>query len=159
MRRIPRFIIDLHEPEDLSLYAEALPKLVDVSLPVPFSWAQDKLRIPAPEKDKPVLVRSKPSIPENAPPAAAGIAAAITQNGQDEFDIFSDELASDWERVTDPLIAPIMALAINVDNFEAFQKGIVGLLESMDTAQLTETLAQGQFAAALYGRVRNQKPQ
>jgi phage gp29-like protein len=160
MRRIPRFIIDLREPEDLSLYAEALPKLVDIGLPVPVSWAQDKLRISAPEKDEPVLVRSKPSIPEHVPPAAAtGIVAAAIQNGQDEFDIFSDELASDWERVTDPLIAPIMALAENSDNFEAFQKGIAGLLESMDTAQLTETIAQGQFAAAIYGRVRNQKPQ
>lgn len=141
------------------MYAEALPKLVDVGLPVPVSWAQDKLRIPAPEKDEPVLVRSKPTMPDNAPPAAAtNIVAAATQNGQDEFDIFSNELASDWGRVTDPLIAPIMALAENSDNFEAFQKGMAGLIESMDTAQLTETLAQGQFAAAIYGRVRNQKP-
>jgi phage gp29-like protein len=84
--------------------------------------------------------------------------AAAAQNDLDEFDLFSDELASDWERVTDPLIAPIVALAASSDNFEDFQKGMAGLLESMDTGKLTETLAQGQFAAAIYGRVRNQKP-
>jgi hypothetical protein len=56
------------------------------------------------------------------------------------------------------LIAPIVALAASSDNFEDFQKGMAGLLESMDTGKLTETLAQGQFAAAIYGRVRNQKP-
>lgn len=158
MRRIPRFTIDLRESEDLGLYAEALPKLVDVGLPVPVSWAQDKLRIPIPEKDEPVLARSMPSNSENVPPAAAtGIVAAAAQNGRDEFDLFSDELASDWERVTDPLIAPILALAASADNLEDFQARLPGLIESMSVEQLAETLAQGQFAAAIYGRVRNQK--
>lgn len=184
IRRCPRFIFDLREPEDLGLYAEALPKLVNVGLPVPVSWAQDRLRIPAPEKDEPVLVSPQPSMPDSLPPIAPatanqddywpfwrwprktpapppsppGIAAATNQDGLDEFDLFSDELASDWERVTDPLIAPIMALAASVDNFEDFQKGMAALIESMDTEKLTQTLAQGQFAAAIYGRVRNQKP-
>lgn len=161
MRRVPRFTIDLREPEDLGLYAEALPKLVDVGLPVPVSWAQDKLRIPAPEKNEPVLMRSQPTLPDAAPPlppaSATVIAATTAQNGLDEFDLFSNELASDWERVTDPLIAPIMALAASVENFDDFQKRLAGLIESMDTTKLTETLAQGQFAAAIYGRVRNQK--
>lgn len=177
-RRLPRFVIDLREPEDLGLYAEALPKLVDVGLPVPVSWAQDKLRIPAPEQDEPVLVRAQPQNVEGAPvtasqqeewphwrwprkqpapPSPESVVAATAQNDQDEFDIFADELAADWERVTDPLIAPVIALATTVDNFEDFQTGLTALLEKMDTTALTEALAQGQFAAAIYGRVRDQQ--
>lgn len=136
MRRIPRLIIDLRESEELSLYAEALPKLVDVGLPVPVSWAQDKLRIPAPEKDEPVLVRSQPLMIGDQPPAAAtAIVAAATQNGLDEFNLFSDELTADWERVTDPLSAPVLALAAGSTSFEDFQQGLPKLIESMDTTK------------------------
>jgi phage gp29-like protein len=159
IRRCPSFVFDLRESEDLSLYADALPKLVDVGLPVPISWVQDKLRIPAPEKDEAVLMRSQPAMPEPEPTSNTRLARATANlDDQDEFDIFADELASDWERVTDPLITPVIALAARVENFEDFQKGLAKLVESMDTKKLTETLAQGQFAAAIYGRVRNQKP-
>ncbi|SFM84038.1 DUF935 domain-containing protein [Nitrosomonas communis] len=158
IRRCPQFIFDLREPEDLSLYAEALPKLVDVGLPVPVSWVQDKLRIPAPEEGEAVLISAQPAGPEPAPTATTRLATTTANlNDQDEFDLFADELASHWERVTDPLIAPIIALAASVENFEDFQRGLAGLIESMDTTKLTETLAQGQFAAAIFGRVRNQK--
>jgi phage gp29-like protein len=44
----PRFILDTQDPEDLALYAEAIPKLVAVNFKVPAKWAHEKLKIPEP---------------------------------------------------------------------------------------------------------------
>lgn len=161
MRRCPRFVFDLREPEDLGLYADALPKLVNVGFPVPVSWARGKLNIPAPQGNEPVLVRAQPAMPADAVPTPAtasltGIAVATATQDQDEFDVFADELSGDWERLSDPLVSPILELAANSANFEDFQAGLAGLIQSMDTDKLAETLAQAQFAANIYGRVKNQ---
>jgi len=167
IRRCPKFVFDLREPEDLALYADALPKLVGVNLPIPVSWAQDRLRIPAPEGNEPVLqlrANDNPPQPEIVgannhlplPSGNAGIAALTATQDQDEFDIFADELASDWERLSNPLIAPILELAASSKNYEEFQDGLAGLIKDMDTDKLAETLAQAQFAANIYGRVKDQ---
>lgn len=169
MRRCPRLVFDLGEAEDLSLYADALPKLVNAGLQIPISWARDKLRIPEPEGDEPVLTAAQPVVPanDNPPPVGAnnhlplptegtGIAAASVTQDQDDFDIFADELAGDWERLADPLVQPILELAAKSDSFEQFQTALAGLIQSMDADRLAETLAQAQFAAAIYGRVQDQ---
>lgn len=161
IRRCPRLVFDLGEAEDLSLYADALPKLVDVGLTVPVSWAREKLRIPQPEGDEPVLMRAQPAIPPDAAPTPATasltkIAAATARQDQDEIDVFAEELSEDWERLTDPLVSPILELAANSTSYEEFQAGLAGLIQSMDTEKLSETLAQAQFAASVYGRVKDQ---
>lgn len=71
----------------------------------------------------------------------------------DELDALADNLAGDWERVTDPLIAPIVALAAEVASFEEFQARLPDLIQGMDAAVLAEALAQGQFAARIWGKV------
>lgn len=157
MRRCPKFVFDLREPEDMALYADALPKLVDVGFSIPVSWARDKLNIPEPQDDEPVLMRSQPATPEPTP--TTRLAAATATQDQDEFDIFADELSGDWERMTDPMVAPILELAANSSSYEEFQAGLPGLIQSMDVDALAETLAQAQFAANVYGRVRDQLEQ
>ncbi|MCA9931165.1 MAG: DUF935 domain-containing protein, partial [Anaerolineales bacterium] len=133
VRRCPRFVFDLQEPEDFGLYADAVPKLVDVGMPIPVKWAQDKLRIPAPGKDEPVLQRQTLQNMQQLPAAttATGFASLANQPEQDEFDVFVDELAGDWERVTDPLIEPIIALAAQVESFEEFQARLPELIKGM----------------------------
>lgn len=160
MRRCPRLVFDMGESEDLSLYADALPKLVDVGLTVPVSWAREKLRIPQPDGDEPVLMRSQLAASEPTTTTRTSLSAAKANlDDQDEFDIFADELAGDWERITDPMIAPILELAANSSSYEEFQAGLPGLIQSMDVDALAETLAQAQFAANVYGRVRDQLEQ
>lgn len=178
MRRCPRLVFDLGESEDLKLYSEALPSLVNAGVKIPVSWVREKLRIPEPEGDEEVLTAAQPgagnendfvtkTTPEPVPATSVvkgnlttaiktGIAATTATQDQDEFDIFADELASDWERLTDPLVEPIIELAANSSSFEEFQAGLAGLIKQMDTDQLTETLAQAQFAAKIYGRVKDQ---
>nr|WP_236965569.1 DUF935 family protein [Mannheimia haemolytica] len=43
---MPSFEFDTKEPADLALFAESLPKLVDIGMPIPVQWAMDKLGIP-----------------------------------------------------------------------------------------------------------------
>lgn len=71
----------------------------------------------------------------------------------DELDALAAGMASDWERVTDPLIAPIVALAAEVSSFAEFQARLPDLIQDMDAVQLAEMLAQGQFAARIWGKV------
>ncbi|KIO49607.1 DUF935 domain-containing protein [Nitrosospira sp. NpAV] len=151
IRRVPRFVFDVREPEDLQTYANALPALVDIGFPVPVSWAQDKLRIPVPGEGEEVLARVSGGAGQ--PPVTATVALSALPPGEDEFDQLSDELANDWERVTDPLIAPLIALAAEAESFGEFQSRLPDLLKKMDAAALADMLAQGQFAARIWGRV------
>lgn len=65
-----RWTFDTQEPEDLTLYADALPKLAAVGLKIPVAWAQEKLRIPEPEGDEAVLGTPKPEpVAPAVPPA------------------------------------------------------------------------------------------
>ena len=54
LTRVPQFVFDDTEPEDMALYADALPKLASV-MDIPAEWARRKLKIPTPAKDEPVL--------------------------------------------------------------------------------------------------------
>lgn len=155
IRRLPRLVFDIREPEDFKTMAEALPGLVDVGVQIPVAWVGDKLRIPAPAEGEPVLARVPLfSAPPDNPPVATRIAAAsAVQNDQDEFDVLGEELAGDWERVSDSLIAPLLQLADASANFEEFQARLPDVLGRMDAAALTELLAQGQFAARLWGKL------
>jgi len=147
-RRLPRLVFDTREPEDLSLYAEALPKLVGVGFKIPVAYVHDKLRIPAPKDGEEVLATTAGALNE---PAAAR-AALKTDDARDEFDVFSDDLASEWEPTTEALVSPLERLATECRTLEEFKARLPQVLEEMDTAALTEALAQGQFAAALLGR-------
>lgn len=63
--RCPRFVFDTVEAEDMALFADAIPKLVNIGVQVPVSYVTNKLRIPEPEGNEPVLVPVA-----NAPAAA-----------------------------------------------------------------------------------------
>jgi phage gp29-like protein len=158
IRRCPRLVFDLGESEDMALYADALPKLASAGVKIPVSWAREKLRIPEPDGDEPVLTASQQPAPlDPQPDATTRLAKASADlEDQDEFDVFADELSGDWERLTDPMVSPILELAARSTNFEEFQAGLAGLIQSMSPELLGETLAQAQFAANIYGRVQDQ---
>lgn len=54
-RRLPRFDFDTSEPEDLALFAEALPKLAGVGAQIPVSWVSERLKFPMPKEGEAVL--------------------------------------------------------------------------------------------------------
>jgi phage gp29-like protein len=151
-RRLPRFSFDTVEAEDIKTLSESLPDLVDAGAQIPIYWVNEKLRIPVPKENDRILARVQ-AAPTPQPVAATSVAALTAIADGDEFDVLGDELAGDWERDTDPLIAPIVALAAEVESFEAFQARLPEVMQGMDASKLVEALAQGQFAARIWGKV------
>ena len=84
-RRCPRWVFDLGEAEDITAYADALPKLVGVGMRIPRAWAHEKLRVPEPDGDEDVLETARAEPPADpagaAVPAAPGAAPAPTAPG------------------------------------------------------------------------------
>jgi len=164
LKRCPRLVFDTGEAEDMAAYAEALPKLVGVGMRIPEEWAREKLRIPLPADGDAVLQVAAPASvlsPELRPapgqktPADKAALAAMTAGAAqaDEFDQLADAMASDWERVTAPLVSPIKRLLEQCKTFEEFQARLPQAIEEMDAAALTEVMARGNFVAAIWGRV------
>lgn len=61
LARCPRFVFDLAERDDLTAYADALPKLVGIGVQVPLNWAHEQLHIPMPKENEQVLTTAGPS--------------------------------------------------------------------------------------------------
>jgi phage gp29-like protein len=69
-RRCPQFQLNAQESEDLTAYADALPKLVSIGVQPTVKWAHEKLGIPMPQEGEAVLgVAAQPQ------PGAAALAA------------------------------------------------------------------------------------
>ena len=70
-RRCPRWVFDLGEAEDITAYADALPKLVGVGMRIPRAWAHEKLRVPEPDGDEDLLEAPRAE-PAPTSPGAGG---------------------------------------------------------------------------------------
>jgi phage gp29-like protein len=86
VRRLPRLVFETREPEDMKLFADSIPKLVAMGMPIPTGWAREKLSIPAADGDEPILAIPQPLQtlpPEFRPaPAPGANAGAAAQQGQ-----------------------------------------------------------------------------
>jgi phage gp29-like protein len=88
--RCPSFVSDTQEPDDLDLYSNALPKLVEMGMKIPARYAHAKLKIPEPEGDEEILTVAAPAAPpvppadSKQPEALAALAANTnTSNAKD----------------------------------------------------------------------------
>ncbi len=134
LQRLPSFRFDTAEAEDMTAIANALPNLVDAGVRIPARWVHDKLRIPEPEGDEPVLARpaSQPATP-NVADATRRVAPHVTgcqcdgclglavlrgdhladagnmmaRDGRDGLDEAIDDELSDWRPVMQGMIDPI----------------------------------------------------
>jgi phage gp29-like protein len=71
----------------------------------------------------------------------------------DELDALAALMESDWERTKDPILAPILALRDRCASLEEFRDSLPSIIQDMDVSAFAEGLAQGQFAANVWGRV------
>lgn len=158
LRRCPRFEFDLGEAEDIRTYSEAVPKLVAVGARIPQVWLHEKLRIPAPVDDEPVLSVAPP-------PAATGAAAlrgqaalkaadpvATNTPPLDPVDDYTERMLDDaapaWGEVLDKL-REIVQSATSWQDLEAKLEGAFAALPS---DKLVKVLEMGFAAADLAGR-------
>ncbi len=150
--RYPAFTFDTQEPEDLKLYAESIPELVDVGAQIPVNWLHEKLRIPVPDNKETVLQRVAPG-PVPVAVATATTALTANQSEPDELDRLANDMADDWKPVINEAVNPMLALARRVDNYQDFAVGLIALLDN-EPKMMNDLLARGTFAARIYGMIK-----
>lgn len=164
-RRLPRLVIDVPEPEDLQLYADALPKLAAAGMRIGVKGLHRRLRIPMADEGEEVL-RGAPAPapfaePAAAPPAPpppakkAALSGELPAGSRDQLDDLVDEAVADWQPLLAPMVQPLLTELENAvaagESLEAFAARFPELLERMDSRPLAEQLARANFVGRLAG--------
>jgi len=163
VRRCPVFALNVGETEDMSAYAEALPKLVDIGMQVPVQWAQERLGIPQPEAGQPVL--QSPVVMGTAwhqSMAAAsgrlrGIAAAAGQLAADQPPLppqvaMQPQLAANVRAPAAGWVEQIWELVLRAASLEEIRDGLALLSPDMTLDEYAAAMAEALAAAQLAGR-------
>ena len=154
--RAPRFVFDTHESEDIKVYAEALPKLVDIGLGIPAAWAHERLGIPEAGAGEAVLARSRfEAQARRHREYLAGLShASLKSNPEDQdlVDQYVQQLDDASMAAMADLIAPVRALVFKAESLEALKDGIIELYAASDPTELGQVLEQALLAAELAGR-------
>ena len=151
LRRCPVFCLDACETEDLTAYADALPKLVSVGMQIPVQWAQEKLGIPQPQVGEAVL---------GAAASLRSQAAQATLSAQTSADTLSDTPATRLSAQLTPTAAPalgawleqIRTLVEQAHSLEDIRDGLQELLPNMGLDDYAQAMAQALACAQLAGR-------
>lgn len=155
-RRMPAFDFDTSEPEDLALFADALPKLADAGAQIPVSWVSERLKFPLPKEGEAVLGRA-PVPAEPAQPTKPAInRAALSAGPENEPDAQSnlaDRMGKEAAPFMAGLIEEIGRLAESAESPEALQAAMVAAYGHLDTADLERVMALGFAASELAGMV------
>lgn len=151
LRRCPRLVFDTSEPEDLSLLAEALPKL-SVVMKIPASWAHEKLRIPVAKDGEPVLGASPASEGKDRKPTAA-LTALSAESGMQPGPVDEDAsaLSASAASYSLALINNLHALVEKATSLESLQAALVAAYGDLDTQDLTHLMAAAFALAELKG--------
>jgi phage gp29-like protein len=151
---MPAWVFDTEQPEDMSLYAQALPALVNIGVQIPERWAHEKLRIPEPEGDERVLQPQQPASPmalraqipqhavaaksESAPPSPAElIAARLEEENRPGM--------ADW-------MERIEAMLESAESLDEFKAMLLAAQQELPDEALGDNLAQALTAAEAAGR-------
>lgn len=154
-RRAPRFVFDCQEPEDMALYAEAIPKLVSVGVRIPRDWANERLGIPLPDEDEPVLSSGAAPAPPPPPapePAATRRVALRERDPADAADALADRLEVETAPLLDALVAPVRDLVMAAESLEEIRDRLPGLFPGLPFEALAQVMGQALAAAELAGR-------
>lgn len=169
-RRLPRFEFDIQEPEDLALYAESLPKLVDKGFKIPVRWVHDKLQIPVAEQGEEVLTANQPQPTEETKPKAvpgtkqpaslkASMQLAITAlkavepkaSNIDDVDRKSQQLAAALSPQLKSLVETIEGIVNNASSLEVLQAQLLDLeLPRDDMAKVMQLALSSSQLMGMY---------
>ncbi len=167
MRRCPVFRLDVGETEDIKVYAEALPKLVNVGFQIPVQWAQEKVGIPQPEDGEPVLQATSPAMWRQGmaattgrvpfPGHLCGVAAAAGQLPAGQLPpspqtAMQPQLAANIKAPAAAWVDKIRELVSQATSLEQIRNGIAALDPNMSLDDYAAAMAEALAAAHLAGR-------
>lgn len=164
--RCPRLVFDVREPEDMALYADALPKLAAAGVKIPVAWAQEKLHIPAPDDGEEVLTGAAAPVAQPEPPLTKGgrgdlppAKAALKYTAVDARtkppktqDALTNALDEQARPAIADLIEQVRAMVENADSLEQLRDWLLDAYEGVDSTKLQQIMALGLATAQLAGR-------
>lgn len=155
--RLPRFVFDTQLPEDLTAYAESLPKLVEIGMKIPLEWAQGKLAIPMAAEDEPVLAVQPPEQGIKAAPLSYRRVALSKQGefldmGQATLDNARLDNIALPEHI-EPFLRGLGQALAEGDSYEAVQERLLRAYPDLESAAFQTALARVVFVADLWGRL------
>jgi phage gp29-like protein len=152
--RCPRWVSDTQEPDDLALFADAIPKLVAVGVQVPKNYVNTKLKIPLPEDGEAVLGAVMPAVtpPATGLTALAGQVPANTyvdptpvSSQSNQLAVYADPAIQDW-------LAVIQDKLNKAESLAAFKEDLLTSYGDLETEKLIKVMGLGFAAADLAGR-------
>lgn len=155
--RQPRIVFDTREPEDIKIYANALPQLVGIGMEIGQDWARDKLGIPAPQAGEKLLgATATPEPPAKKTPTRkpdVALSAHVDKPGnRDELDDMADTVTPEqWADVMEPILRPVITAMENEGPSAAMARA-AELYPLMDDTKLVQLLTGAIFAADAAGR-------
>ena len=154
MRRMPRMVFDVREPEDFKLLSDSLPNLVDVGVQIPVNWVNEKLLIPVPGTGEAVLMRAQLPVNPQVTAAQTRIAAATAQADSvtPTPDIMTDQLAADASPVWETVLRMVRGKVDNADSLESLRDDLLAAFGELPTQELAAVMATAFAAAELAGR-------
>ncbi|QOF68902.1 DUF935 domain-containing protein [Actinobacillus sp. GY-402] len=171
--RIPHFEFDTKEPADLTQFADALPKLVSCGLPIPVSWALEKLGIPEAQDDEPILktvlnnVQNEKTALKST--ALSGLhhgkgcpcgcqSAALTTNpdSNDPQDVLDNALNEafaniDFNKQLDPIVQTAVAALMACESYDEASDKLAEIYPQLESDLHQTYLANALFIADLLG--------
>ncbi|MFC3875324.1 DUF935 domain-containing protein [Neisseria musculi] len=156
--RAPKFEFDTRESEDIKIFADAIPKLVDVGVQIPESWVRDKLVIPEPAEGERVLARPGETNPVNQAALAALSArlpaAAAVGKEQRALDAAIDEALEvpDFNAQLNPIIKQAVAALAACESYEEADAALTALYPQLDNCTLQGYMQNALFLSDLLGQ-------
>lgn len=160
LHRCPRFVFDTGEPEDIKIFSEALPPLVNAGMRIPQKFVHERLRIPEAKGDEPVLERPpQPASPFAAAKGKIGDAAAapareLSQEEQQALVDGAEAFAAQWQALMRRRIEDLLALLEETQDLQLFRERLAELLDAEPPPEIVQALARAGFGAHVLGRAK-----
>lgn len=161
--RSPIFEFDITEAKDIKLFSDSLPALVNTGVPIPVSWVQDKLQIPAPKDGEAVLMSNTQAVTQEQPEektkekpsaklkAISKITALKAKaNNDEEIDKLSTQLSKSMTPSLQKFTDEVQQLVEQAQSLEELQAALAEL--DLDIDEATEVMQQAFMASELAGR-------
>ena len=154
--RCPRLKLDIAESKDITVFAEALPKLVGMGMRINRGWAHTELGIPqADANDKDVLVPLQEAAPPTPQPSrVAAATSAVARPAAAPADR-EDQLTVLLQRQADPairdMVYQVKALVDASESLDALLAGLSELHTAMSVDALTAAMGEALAVAGIAG--------
>ena len=162
--RVPLFLLESPEAEDLKAFSEAVTPLIDRGLRVRTAQVLEKFGLDAPEGDDEVLgpaTKAEPQAAVTPPsgqpkPGAKALNRAGAEDGPgDRVDQLANELLEGWTEDLDPMVEPFERLDTAANSYAEFEAGLVEAAKSMDPTALARSLGAALFKARAQGDAKD----